>query len=65
MVWIIGSLALILFEIFFVCMLITGRRADQICRDHFAEFLITNSVAEKGMKGESLFLNRKTGEGRF
>ncbi len=51
MFWIIGSLASILFVIFFMCMLIAGRRADQISRNDFAEFFITNGVGERGTKG--------------
>jgi len=48
MFWIIGSIALVLLAIFFMCMLIVGRRADEISGIHFAEFFITNIVAERG-----------------
>jgi hypothetical protein len=54
MFWIIGSMALVLFAIFIMCMLIVGRRADEISRIHFAKFFIPNIVAERGMKEEPL-----------
>ncbi len=44
MFWIVGSIFFILFGIFFMGMVVSGRRADQISRDHFAEFFATNGV---------------------
>ncbi len=40
MFWIISSVVSILFVIFFMSMLIAGRRADETSRNHFAEFSI-------------------------
>lgn len=50
MLWIIGSMALVLFAICLMCMLIVGGRADEISRIHFAKFFMTKPVAERAWK---------------